>query len=109
MKYYPKMEQEIKTVEAMLEMYCDDHHSHKDKLCDDCKELLDYAKYRLDRCPLKENKPACAKCSIHCYSPYMRENIKSVMRYSGPRMIFKHPALALRHLIKSRKKIISKK
>ena len=29
----------------------------------------------------------------------MREKIRTVMRYSGPRMLGKHPIAAIRHLI----------
>ncbi|MCU0373022.1 MAG: nitrous oxide-stimulated promoter family protein [Ignavibacteria bacterium] len=29
----------------------------------------------------------------------MREKVKNVMRYSGPRMLLKHPYLAVRHLL----------
>jgi hypothetical protein len=29
----------------------------------------------------------------------MRENIRVVMRYSGPRMIYKHPIAAVWHMI----------
>ena len=32
----------------------------------------------------------------------MREKIRTVMRYSGPRMITVHPVLAIRHLIESK-------
>lgn len=28
----------------------------------------------------------------------MRERVKQVMRYAGPRMMLKHPLLALQHL-----------
>ena len=35
----------------------------------------------------------------HCYKPEMRERIRQVMRYSGPRMITKHPVAAIRHLL----------
>jgi hypothetical protein len=38
---------------------------------------------------------------IHCYKPAMREKIKNVMRYSGPRVTFRHPILALFHVIDS--------
>jgi hypothetical protein len=40
----------------------------------------------------------------------MREKIRMVMRYSGPRMIYKHPIAAVWHLIDTRRKepIISK-
>jgi hypothetical protein len=34
---------------------------------------------------------------MHCYKPAMREKIKDVMRYSGPRMSYRHPLLALFH------------
>lgn len=43
-------------------------------------------------------KTTCKKCPVHCYSPDMREKIRAVMRYSGPRMIFLHPFAAIRHL-----------
>jgi hypothetical protein len=33
----------------------------------------------------------------------MRENIRKVMRYAGPRMIYHHPIMALRHLLDGRR------
>jgi hypothetical protein len=33
----------------------------------------------------------------------MREKIREVMRFSGPRMIFHHPITAVRHVIESKK------
>ena len=33
----------------------------------------------------------------------MREKIRAVMRFSGPRMIFHHPVMALRHVIETKK------
>ena len=33
----------------------------------------------------------------------MRERIRQVMRWSGPRMLFHHPVLAVRHLAETRK------
>ncbi len=41
----------------------------------------------------------CSKCPIHCYKPKMREHIREVMRYSGPRMIFYHPIIAIKHML----------
>jgi len=41
---------------------------------------------------------------VHCYKPAMRENIRAVMRYSGPRMISHHPLMAIQHLIDKRRK-----
>ena len=44
------MEQEIKTVELMIGLYCRDHHGSKDQLCDECHDLSDYVKKRLKKC-----------------------------------------------------------
>lgn len=93
------MELEKKTICVMINMYCNSHYQNSDGLCRDCQGLLDYAHVRLKECPFKKNKPACAKCKVHCYQPDMRIKIKSVMKYSGPRMLFKYPILALHHLI----------
>ncbi|MEK7993631.1 MAG: nitrous oxide-stimulated promoter family protein, partial [Planctomycetota bacterium] len=61
----------------------------------------DYAEERLDRCPFGENKGACSKCKIHCYRPEMRKRVTELMRYAGPKMIAKHPLLAIDHLLKA--------
>ena len=66
-------------------------------LCGECAELLDYAWARLDRCPFGVEKTSSAKCPVHCYRPAMRARIHEVMRYAGPRMLLRHPILALRH------------
>lgn len=61
--------------------------------------------------PFMETKTFCSNCKVHCYKPEMREKIREVMRYSGPRMIFHHPAAAIRHVIltkKEKKQIESK-
>jgi len=92
------MAREKKTIEIMIRMYCAGHHATGDKLCEDCRELLEYSGLRLESCLFGENKPTCAKCPVHCYKPSMRTKITSVMKYSGPRMLSKHPALALLHL-----------
>lgn len=100
------IEKEKKTIKAMIRMYCNNFHSNNNNLCMDCEELLDYATFRLEKCPFQENKPVCRKCSVHCYKPSMRMKISSVMRYSGPRMLLRHPILALFYLRESRKKQI---
>jgi len=35
----------------------------------------------------------------------MRQYIRTVMRYAGPRMIYSHPIMGFRHLFKKIKKI----
>lgn len=93
------MEQDVKTVGLMIDLYCRGQHGGKDALCDECRELTDYVKKRLEKCPFRENKPKCSQCTVHCYQPAMREKIKAVMRYAGPRMICRHPILAGRHYL----------
>jgi len=101
---HPRIERESKTIEAMIRLYCRDHHEGEDEFCPECKELWEYALVRLDRCPFQENKPTCAKCPVHCYKPDMREKVRAVMRYAGPRMLRRHPVLAVLHLIDSYRK-----
>lgn len=90
---------EARTVSAMVRIYCRGHHEgQQEGLCEDCRALLDYANARLSGCHFQMEKPTCAKCPIHCYRPDRREQIRSVMRYAGPRMLLHHPVLALQHL-----------
>lgn len=91
---------EFTMIDAMLRMYCRSHHGAKyAALCDDCSALRDYARRRLERCVFGEAKPTCAKCTVHCYRANMREHIRQVMRWAGPRMLRRHPVLAVRHMI----------
>ncbi len=50
-----------------------------------------------------EEKTFCSNCTVHCYRPEMRERIRTVMRYAGPRMLFHHPVIAIRHMIESQR------
>jgi len=93
-----RMLREQRTLRAMVSIYCRAHHGRRPALCPECAELMAYALERLDRCPFGEKKPTCAHCTIHCYKPSMRERVRAVMRFAGPRMIWRHPILALRHL-----------
>jgi hypothetical protein len=94
-----RIKREQTTVEAMVKIYCGDQHKSRKNLCHECRDLLDYAKRRLDRCPFQEGKTTCANCRVHCYKPVMKEKIKDVMRYAGPRMTYRHPLLSLFHFI----------
>lgn len=102
---------EFKTVQAMVAIYCRDHHQNTRQstgLCESCCELLDYAEMRLDRCPYGQTKPTCNKCPIHCYKPEPKEQMQAVMRYAGPRMLFPHPILSIRHLLHERRAVPAK-
>ena len=87
----------------MIALYCKKRHHTHGMLCPDCAALRDYACQRSDRCPFMETKTFCSNCRVHCYKPEMREKIRAVMRFSGPRMIFHHPILAIRHVIETKK------
>ncbi len=99
----PRINRESNTIAAMIHLYCREHHSC-DGLCPRCTVLLDYARKRLEKCPFQEDKTTCAKCPVHCFKPAMREETRGVMRYSGPRMIYRHPMMAILHLIDGRRK-----
>ncbi|OFZ20705.1 MAG: hypothetical protein A2X94_08585 [Bdellovibrionales bacterium GWB1_55_8] len=100
----------------MIEIFCRDHHHSEGRAddraddgadncadaptipCTHCATLIAYASARLERCTFKDAKPACAKCPIHCYRQTERDVVRSIMRYSGPRMLTNHPILAILHL-----------
>lgn len=88
---------EWQTIAAMISCYCRDHHATREKLCSECQGLLDYAAVRLARCRFGLEKPVCATCPVHCYERARREQVRAVMRYAGPRMVWRHPILSLRH------------
>jgi hypothetical protein len=94
-----RIARERKTIVAMVALYCRAHHAPAEGLCEECRELLDYASRRLDTCPFHAGKPACNKCAVHCYTRAMRARVVAVMRYAGPRMLWRHPWLAVRHLL----------
>lgn len=99
-----RIEREHRTIKTMIALHCHGHHGNRTGLCPDCTSLLEYSLERLQKCPFQENKPACSLCPAHCYNLSMREKIQSVMRYSGPRMPYRHPILTLLHMIDARKK-----
>lgn len=102
-KIESKREREKRTVALMIRLYCRKQHGMRGGLCPDCQALLDYASLRSDKCPFMETKTFCSNCRVHCYKPEMREKIRAVMRFSGPRMIFSHPVMAMRHVIESKR------
>lgn len=112
-KIEKKREKEQYIVEEMIMLYCRKNHSEgkpwSGHMCKECQELSDYAKLRSKKCPFMKEKTFCANCRVHCYKPQMREEIRRVMRFSGPRMLLYHPLLAVWHLICSKKEKIRQK
>jgi hypothetical protein len=95
-----RLRREWRTMQAMVAIYCrgQRHDAPGGQLCTDCVRFLDYAAKRLEKCPYGPSKPTCAKCPIHCYKPQPRELARQVMRYAGPRMVWRHPWMSLTHL-----------
>ena len=102
-KIQGKREREKRTVALMIRLYCRKKHGTKKNLCPEFEALSQYAMQRSDKCPFMETKTFCSNCRVHCYKPEMREKIREVMRFSGPRMILHHPVMAVRHVIESKK------
>lgn len=103
-----RREREKKTISQMIAMHCAGNHSADtrteqafcgERVCPACAELDAYAVLRTQRCRKMDVKTSCEECGNHCYAPEMREKIRAAMRYSGPRMITKHPITAVRHLL----------
>jgi hypothetical protein len=95
-----RLRREWRTIAAMIAITCIKRHGgRRGALCPECRELHDYAELRLTRCPFGADKPTCAHCRVHCYRPEMRERVRDVMRFAGPRMLTRHPYLALMHLL----------
>lgn len=106
MAHAPRLSRELKTITAMVKIYCSNQHQNNKTssvICNNCRAFLDYAEKRLSYCPFQEQKPTCGKCTIHCYKQDRKEQAKIIMRYAGPRMLTRHPIMALRHLLDSRK------
>ena len=85
-KVQHKREQELATVTEMIGIFCHE-----------CQDLLDYVKKRVAVCPRMGEKTFCSACDTHCYAPNRRERIRMIMRYSGPKMMFRSPLLAIKH------------
>ena len=90
-----KREKEKKVSSLMIKLY---YKKKREKKAEG-EELERYVFSRIDHCPYMANKTFCSNCKTHCYRPDMREKIKAVMRYSGPRMLFYHPVLAIKHMV----------
>ena len=92
-----RIEEEKQVVELMIRLYCR-HKEGNAELCESCRALLSYAHARLSKCPFGDGKSTCRLCKIHCYKPDMREQMRAVMRYAGPRMLLRHPWYAIKHM-----------
>lgn len=87
---------EKKILREMIGLYCRKNHKTK-TLCPDCARLEAYALERIEKCPFRQTKTFCSSCKVHCYRKEMRQEIRKVMAFSGPRLLLSHPVLVVRH------------
>ena len=92
-----RIEREKETVAMMIRLYCRKRLG-LEEIPAEYQELMEYAFRRLDGCKYGEKKLACKRCPTHCYKPAMREKIREVMRWAGPRMMLYSPIAAIRHI-----------
>ena len=83
-----RIEREKMTIQRMIALY---QRRSPEAQADDAhyQALNAYADKRLDKCVFGENKPACKQCPVHCYQPAKREEMKQIMRWAGPRMLWR--------------------
>ena len=95
-----RLARELLTITKMTEMYCCAHHgTSPGSLCRTCDEFVDYVGARLDKCPYADCKPTCANCPIHCYKRTRQQQGREIMRFSGPKMLARHPLLTIAHML----------
>lgn len=82
----------------MASIYCAGQ-GHGKAPCESCSAIIDYAEKRIDACRFGDEKGWCSQCSVHCFKPEVREEVRKIMRYAGPRMLLYSPIEAVRHLI----------
>lgn len=118
----PAVRADIRTLADLAVIYCRGHHRDCPRkplssdaallnvygrtgplLCVECAEHQRYGERRRASCP-KDPKPFCTTCDIHCYKPDEAEWQRQMMRYSGPRSVFRGHAIdGLRHLVQLRR------
>jgi hypothetical protein len=92
------VEREKLTIRNMIGIYCRGNRHCASGICQECEKLLRYAYARINACPYDGSiKPVCGLCRTNCFSPEMHRLFSAVMRYSGPRMMVRHPVLTLAH------------
>lgn len=96
-----RIDKEKEIITLMINLYCKKKHgSLNNELCSECRDLEEYAHKRLTYCKFGNEKSSCKKCPIHCYKKDMRERVKEVMKFSGPRILIYNPLEYIRHIFK---------
>jgi len=95
-----RLDTEKKIFEKMVLIYCKKKHKY-DSACMDCREIIKYGHNKINNCIHGKEKPFCSKCTVHCYEKNIKEKVKDIMIFSGPRIFFYHPIVSLKHFLSS--------
>jgi hypothetical protein len=94
---HARLRRDLRVIDVMVRLWCRGVHQPRGESSAACAELLAYARTKLLRCPFAADRPSCSRCAVHCYRKDMRERIRAVMRYAGPRILVREPVMALRY------------
>ena len=94
-----KLAREQETILKMVSIYCNRFHRPDDGVCSECRELMEYASQCISACTYGAHKPVCGRCPTNCFRDDRYARVVAIMRYAGPRMLYKHPLLALSHIL----------
>lgn len=95
-------------ISQMIAIWCAGHHPADERtetahcgtaICPACANLDRAAQRHTANCPHMADKTSCQACARHCYPPKEAQAIRAVMRYAGPRMVYRHPVAAIRHIL----------
>lgn len=91
------------TMEAIGKIYCRGHHKDRQRdsvlLCPECRSVIEETLKRTEACP-NGHVGNCQDCDIKCQRGEAQENIRHIMRYAAPRMVFRHPVMTVKYLRK---------
>jgi len=89
----PRLNREMRLQNAMITMYCKQHHVYQGKVCRECERLQQMASRKLAFCESSVDKPTCISCVSSCYTPVVARQAKTIYRWGRLRVWLRHPIL----------------
>ena len=89
----PRLNREMRLQNAMITMYCKQHHVYQGKVCRECERLQQMTARKLAFCESGIEKPTCATCTAVCYTSVVSKQVKTISRWGRLRIWFRHPIL----------------
>jgi hypothetical protein len=102
-----KLTADLRLLTKFVQIYCADHHAAEPRspvalptcdvtalagrevcLCRPCSQLLMHALVKRSHCPM-DPKPACKHCPQHCYAAPYRQQMRTVMAWSGRKLVLR--------------------